>query len=36
MIRIGQTVDIMPTPRPEMIVVAAPVWDCSAIFLTLL
>ena len=32
--RIGSAVDIIPTARPLMMVVAAPVSDCSAIFLT--
>ena len=32
--RMGTAVDIMPTARPLMMVVAAPVSDCWAIFLT--
>ena len=31
---IGQKVELIPTPNPLMIVVAEPVCDCSAIFLT--
>ena len=34
MIKIGIAVDIMPTPRPEMMVVAGPVRVCSTIDFT--
>ena len=33
---IGANVDAIPTERPEIMVVAEPVSDCSAIFLTYL
>ena len=32
----GHTVESIPTPSPEMIVVPAPVWEASAMFFTLL
>ena len=34
MIKIGNAVDIIPTPSPAIIVVAEPVSDCSTIELT--
>ena len=33
-IKIGKAVDCMPTPKPAIILVAAPVIDCLAIELT--
>ena len=34
MINMGSAVDIMPTPKPAMMLVAAPVCDCLMIFNT--